>query len=54
MIAFCLVLLFVLLLMFMFLVEILLFLSSVSLPGDDALCWLFSCPFFFCLLSLLF
>ena len=45
MVAFCLFVLFVLLFVFMFLVDLYLcFAHSVSLPSDDVLCWLLSCP----------
>ena len=45
MVAFCLLVLFVLLFVSVFLVDhFLFFVSSVSLHGDDVLCWLFSCP----------
>ena len=44
-VVFYLFLLFVLLFVFLFLVYLFLFcVSSVSLPGDDVLCWLLSCP----------
>ena len=45
MVAFCLFLLFVLSFVFPFFVYLFLFfVFSVSLPGDDVLCWLLSCP----------
>ena len=37
-------LLFVLLFVFLFPTDLFLFFVSVSLPGDDILCWLLSCP----------
>ena len=44
-VVFCLSLLFILLFVFLFLVYLFLFcVSSVSLPGDNLLCWLLSCP----------
>ena len=54
-VVFCLFLLFLLLFVFLFLVYLFLFcVSSVSLPGNDVLCWLLSCTFSYCLLSLFF
>ena len=45
MVAFCLFLMIVLLFVFMFLIDLFLFfVSSVSLPGHDVLCWLLSSP----------